>query len=344
MQFLKQKHGVESKKKFSCTRGLKNACIQFKEFYFPPPRQPKQNYLQNVLLLRAWVLHFSYIGMRLMYLATGRSIWLETKTSCFNLEGELDMDKNLNDCVPQKFNEELLERMGPVKRNLVYVVLFMSLTLDILIFKWRKLANLLLYAMLIDGFFMALSPAKEMLLTEFHIVSAFLIVIMAMYTNSRAQIIVLSLMHCLITFVNLHFVMMQELTINSVVIKVFLIVALFFMNSSLALLVKYVNGLHERIKVSNFESVKLLDGMHEGLLILSRDNQKICSTMFCNFSAQKLLVKAIESYEHHRIADLDRPNFLSDQQRVMQHSLFERVKFDSNGHLIDPSTQNNMDH
>ena len=44
----------------------------------------------------------------------------------------------------------------------------------------------------------------------------------------------------------------------------------------------YISMLHKRIKSNNTQNVKLLDNMHEGLLILSKTDK---ATMFCNKSA-----------------------------------------------------------
>ena len=41
----------------------------------------------------------------------------------------------------------------------------------------------------------------------------------------------------------------------------------------------YISHLHKKLATTNVENVKLLDGMHEGLLILSKEGRK---TMFCN--------------------------------------------------------------
>ena len=47
------------------------------------------------------------------------------------------------------------------------------------------------------------------------------------------------------------------------------------------------------MKVTIVENMKLLDGMHEGLLILAQDTKQV---MFCNKTAQKLLIRAISYF------------------------------------------------
>ena len=48
----------------------------------------------------------------------------------------------------------------------------------------------------------------------------------------------------------------------------------------------YISKLHNKLDTVNVQNVKLLDGMHEGLLIISKREK---STMFCNKPAQKIL-------------------------------------------------------
>ena len=66
-------------------------------------------------------------------------------------------------------------------------------------------------------------------------------------------------------------------------------------HSLIALVLMYISSLHARMKIFNVENIKLLDGMHEGLLILSNSTAR--SVMFCNNPAQKLLIRAIEYFE-----------------------------------------------
>ena len=48
----------------------------------------------------------------------------------------------------------------------------------------------------------------------------------------------------------------------------------------------YISKLHNTLKTTNMENAKLLDGMHEGLLILSKKERR---AMFCNSPVDKLL-------------------------------------------------------
>lgn len=60
----------------------------------------------------------------------------------------------------------------------------------------------------------------------------------------------------------------------------------FIVTTILSMVFVYISELHTEMHTTNRENVKLLDGMHEGLLILSKSNQKV---MFCNSPAEKLI-------------------------------------------------------
>ena len=48
------------------------------------------------------------------------------------------------------------------------------------------------------------------------------------------------------------------------------------------MLILYISELHNRMNILNESNIKLLDGMHEGLLILSKTTNL---SMFCNIPA-----------------------------------------------------------
>ena len=74
------------------------------------------------------------------------------------------------------------------------------------------------------------------------------------------------------------------------------------------------------MKTFNGENIKLLDNMHEGVLILSKENNQ---AMFCNKSAQKLLLRIVN---HHEInSDLfDKSSYkkIDDEERILKLRVF----------------------
>ena len=70
-----------------------------------------------------------------------------------------------------------------------------------------------------------------------------------------------------------------EMPAVEIIMIIIAAVFLFLSMSLLAILIRYISTLHERMKTYNLANIKLLDGMHEGLLILSKASR---TPMFCN--------------------------------------------------------------
>ena len=69
-----------------------------------------------------------------------------------------------------------------------------------------------------------------------------------------------------------------------VMVTIFGIFSLIFL-LSIGAIIEHVSSLYQRLKFTNVENVKLLNGMHEGLLILSKPDSVLTglrTTMFCN--------------------------------------------------------------
>ena len=66
------------------------------------------------------------------------------------------------------------------------------------------------------------------------------------------------------------------------------------------MMITYISQLQLRLRTFNLENIKLLDGMHEGLLILSTKNKKV---MFCNKPSQKLLKGVLQTQEKTETTD-----------------------------------------
>ena len=70
-----------------------------------------------------------------------------------------------------------------------------------------------------------------------------------------------------------------EMPAVEIIMIIIAAVFLFLSMSLLAILIRYISTLHERMKTYNLANIKLLDGMHEGLLIISKSDNKV---IFCN--------------------------------------------------------------
>ena len=70
----------------------------------------------------------------------------------------------------------------------------------------------------------------------------------------------------------------------------------------LAMIFLFIAKLQTRLKSFNIENIELLDGMHEGLLILSKTDKKV---MFCNKPSQKLLEGALQNLNESHTPEME---------------------------------------
>ena len=64
----------------------------------------------------------------------------------------------------------------------------------------------------------------------------------------------------------------------------------------------HISEIHEKLHFTNEENIKLLNGMHEGVLILERDPSVENDVMFCNLPALKLINKFLGKFRKSGIS------------------------------------------
>ena len=109
-----------------------------------------------------------------------------------------------------------------------------------------------------------------------------------LYCDEGRQIVisVLSFMWCV--FFNM-VAYKKEISIGSLAVC-FMMSLCFLMGATfLGVVFSYITNVNDKLQQSNEQNVKLLNGMHEGVLILSNEQDKQFKTMFCNKPAFKLI-------------------------------------------------------
>ena len=166
------------------------------------------------------------------------------------------------------------------------VTIFIGALLDILCYKYRKLAHLIFYMETLLAVSEAGLPLKHAIEMPVY-VRAFLGVtlLLVLFTGSHIQLIFHMVLFVLSMLVLIP--IMYNMTTISVLVShlIYSLGYIFFCTLMSATLI-YISKLHNKLDTVNVENVKLLDGMHEGLLIISKKEK---STMFCNKPAQKIL-------------------------------------------------------
>jgi len=153
---------------------------------------------------------------------------------------------------------------------LLRALVFVSLILNLLCFKWRSIASYFFY---IESFIRIVATSipnqagydKD----EVKLLYVYAALFLNLYTDSGKEIIFscISYAYCLIF--GLPVAYMRPLTIDSCAIYILIIFLYFVFCSVLGMILKLVIDTNQRLLVANESHVKLLNRMHEGLLILS---------------------------------------------------------------------------
>ena len=110
------------------------------------------------------------------------------------------------------------------------------------------------------------------------------------YCDSAGHIIALTLGLLIKVYIMIPVVYMEEISGNDFIHKLLINVGQFTVTTILSMIFLYISQLHANMKIVIDQNLKLLDGMHEGLLVVSKKDKDL---LFCNKPAQKLLTGAI---------------------------------------------------
>lgn len=91
----------------------------------------------------------------------------------------------MKDCVPYQFDVDLVQKIKPTLQFVSVSMLICSLILDLAIFKWRWLADYIIYIEGCQGLVAIMIPSKENHLTEMQIATSMVVSLIICYTDSR---------------------------------------------------------------------------------------------------------------------------------------------------------------
>lgn len=179
--------------------------------------------------------------------------------------------------------------------------LIFALCFDIACYKYRHLAQFLLYFESVIALLYTLVPSVLYLtMTTFFMTTLYFLLFLGFYCDSGYQLV----FHTLSLAIQIFGVRLYAYEADDGYLdigrNVLLILLLFVGQASSAILTKYIVDLNQKRTNSMLANIKLLDGMHEGLLILSKST---LSTMFMNYAAKKLIKNFIAAKE-----DLEKSN------------------------------------
>ena len=124
----------------------------------------KEKEFLYVLQTRAWLLHSLYTFQRLGSWMMGTSLWLSDE--CQN--GEIECPE---------YNRELIDKVTPTVRVYIMASIIFSALLDILCYKYRNLANFIIYLESFNEVAYNIVPTKEYLEMKSWIMTLLLLII-----------------------------------------------------------------------------------------------------------------------------------------------------------------------
>lgn len=146
----------------------------------------------KVLQYRAWVIHAGLTLIRLFNWVLGDSQWLSERHSCYDDEGHLQKEKD-DDCVPIDFDDNVVDDLRPFISVICLTLIILSMILDVAIFKWRRLATLLVMAECVWQVSYSMIPTEKNNYYNMNFFVIMLIIFICLWTDEVSQIVFLGL-------------------------------------------------------------------------------------------------------------------------------------------------------
>ena len=196
----------------------------------------------------------------------------------------------------QDYDEELVDRFHPVIRGIAIGYILFGVFLNILIYKCRSLVHwLYLYEIIFIAIYLSV-PSSKNTYSVYNSLTTNLVLFVMLYTDKRSQIWLGTLFIVINLFYTDRFILgKQDFSSFTGSTTLLMISFLNFAFSCLfAITMNYIEDLHRTLKKYIEQSAKLLDGMHEGMVIISKATGK---TLFCNKPAKMLLKGALACFQ-----------------------------------------------
>ena len=197
----------------------------------------------------------------------------------------------------QNYDEDLVDRFHPVIRGVAIGSILFGVLLNIMIYKWRSLVD---WCYLYEMFFMTVYmsvPSSKITYSVYNSLMTNGVYFVLYYTEKRSQIWLGTIFIVINLFYTDRYILGKQ-DYNSLIGSISLLMVSFLSFSfscCIAIIMNYIGELHLTLKKYIEQSSKLLDGMHEGLVIISKATGK---TLFCNKPAKSLLKGAVACFHN----------------------------------------------
>ena len=115
----------------------------------------------------AWIVHIFFSFYNVIEWTSGNAIWINLPTKCGKTAGTEEVElKDQDDCVSANYDENIVRKIhSPIYHILAAMIVF-QICLDIAIFKWRWLADLIFVENRIFFFLVSFIPSNQFAVTD----------------------------------------------------------------------------------------------------------------------------------------------------------------------------------
>ena len=164
--------------------------------------------------------------------------------------------------------------MDPIEdgaRFTLMASIFIGAVLDLACIKWRGISNLFIYMECLTRIIASLIPNYGNYERDFiGNIMLFSVIFICFYCDEGRQIIFLSLTLAWHIFFDMT-AYKRTLSLANFAFAIFTVSGFFINSTIVGSIVVHISHVHKKLHFSNVENIKLLNGMHEGVLILTKN-------------------------------------------------------------------------
>ena len=214
------------------------------------------------LLTRAWLCASTLSIPRLYGMFTKSIPWFQEETLCDGSE--------FTKCY-RPYNAEFLDKTADAARIVVQVTLIITIIICLICFKWRSAASAFIYLEIIVQLATMFYPnSNRSFASTYLICIEYGTYFLVYYCGSMRSFYFIMIAMTFAIFFNSHVAYNEPFTAGAIGFKISsalvgVIVATFIVTG-----IDILAILHHKLQLSNKENIRMLDGMHEGLLVLNK--------------------------------------------------------------------------
>ena len=240
------------------------------------------------LLTRAWIIACLLTPARLYGMLTMTIPWFMEQKICSGSE--------LTYCY-RPYNEKVLDATADSARIIVQVLIGLSVILCFLSYKWRRIARAFIYIEILLNLATLFYPnSNRAWSSTYHLCIEYGSYFLVFYCGSMRSCYFMMASMVFTIFFNSHVAYLEPIKVAKVLYSIFSAITICIIFVFVATGIDIMAMLHNQIQLTNSEQIKMLDGMHEGLIIINKPklNRKTGKTSthsvaFSNRSAQNLI-------------------------------------------------------